>query len=288
MENRNSYTIVGLFVMLIGAFLGIFMWWMLTRTEANETYRSYFIHTKELPVGIKEGADVKFIGVNAGIIKKIDFIDMKNAIIEIELSIKDKLPISKDSVAKVESQGISGISFINITQGSGEIFNENEKKPIISLDKALLDKIGKKAEVISDQVSETIYKINMLLSNQNIDKINKILTNLETFSEKLNDEKLTKNIYTAIDEFIKFQKTMDNSAKKFNNFIDNLNKTQNKISARIDNGDFNIREILNPTLSDAQTTLNEFNKALIEFESALFRLEDNPYEFFFKDTGDTK
>lgn len=288
MENRNSYTIVGLFVMLIGAFLGIFMWWMLTRTEANETYRSYFIHTKELPVGIKEGADVKFIGVNAGIIKKIDFIDMKNAIIEIELSIKDKLPISKDSVAKVESQGISGISFINITQGSGEIFNENEKKPIISLDKALLDKIGKKAEVISDQVSETIYKINMLLSNQNIDKINKILTNLETFSEKLNDEKLTKNIYTAIDEFIKFQKTMDNSAKKFNNFIDNLNKTQNKISARIDNGDFNIREILNPTLSDAQTTLNEFNKALIEFESALFRLEDNPYEFFFKDTGDAK
>lgn len=288
MENRNSYTIVGLFVMLIGAFLGIFMWWMLTRTEANETYRSYFIHTKELPVGIKEGTDVKFIGVNAGIVKKIDFIDMKNAIIEIELSIKDKLPISKDSVAKVESQGISGISFINITQGSGEIFNENEKKPIISLDKALLDKIGKKAEVISDQVSETIYKINMLLSNQNIDKINKILTNFETFSEKLNDEKLTKNIYTAIDEFIKFQKTMDNSAKKFNNFIDNLNKTQNKISARIDNGDFNIREILNPTLSDAQTTLNEFNKALIEFESALFRLEDNPYEFFFKDTGDTK
>lgn len=288
MENRNSYTIVGLFVMLIGTFLGIFMWWMLTRTEANETYRSYFIHTKELPVGIKEGADVKFIGVNAGIIKKIDFIDMKNAIIEIELSIKDKLPISKDSVAKVESQGISGISFINITQGSGEIFNENEKKPIISLDKALLDKIGKKAEVISDQVSETIYKINMLLSNQNIDKINKILTNFETFSKKLNDEKLTKNIYTAIDEFIKFQKTMDNSAKKFNNFIDNLNKTQNKISARIDNGDFNIREILNPTLSDAQTTLNEFNKALIEFESALFRLEDNPYEFFFKDTGDTK
>ncbi len=288
MENRNSYTIVGLFVMLIGAFLGIFMWWMLTRTEANETYRSYFIHTKELPVGIKEGADVKFIGVNAGIIKKIDFIDMKNAIIEIELSIKDKLPISKDSVAKVESQGISGISFINITQGSGEIFNENEKKPIISLDKALLDKIGKKAEVISDQVSETIYKINMLLSNQNIDKINKILTNFETFSKKLNDEKLTKNIYTAVDEFVKFQKTMDNSAKKFNNFIDNLNKTQNKISARIDNGDFNIREILNPTLSDAQTTLNEFNKALIEFESALFRLEDNPYEFFFKDTGDTK
>ena len=288
MENRNSYTIVGLFVMLIGAFLGIFMWWMLTRTEANETYRSYFIHTKELPVGIKEGADVKFIGVNAGIIKKIDFIDMKNAIIEIELSIKDKLPISKDSVAKVESQGISGISFINITQGSGEIFNENEKKPIISLDKALLDKIGKKAEVISDQVSETIYKINMLLSNQNIDKINKILTNFETFSKKLNDEKLTKNIYTAVDEFVKFQKTMDNSAKKFNNFIDNLNKTQNKISARIDNGDFNIREILNPTLSDAQTTLNEFNKALIEFESALFRPEDNPYEFFFKDTGDTK
>lgn len=278
MQNRNSYTIVGLFVMFALAFLGVFMWWMLTKTQANETYRSYFIHTKELPLGIKENSDVKFIGVKAGIVKKIDFYDVKNAIIEIELSIKSKLPISKDSVAKVESQGISGISFINITQGSGEIFSPSENKPTISLDKALLDKIGKKAEIISDQVSDTIYKVNTLLSNENIEKFGKILTNLESFSQNLNDENLSKKLFLAVDDFHKFQKTLNETAENSNSFMKSLN-------SRLNSGDFNVKAILGPTLSDFEVTLKEFNKALIEFQSALFRLEDNPYEFFFKDTS---
>ena len=54
--------------MICVAALTAFMWWMLTKTDRSESYRSYYIHTKELPVGIKENSEVKFIGVNAGII----------------------------------------------------------------------------------------------------------------------------------------------------------------------------------------------------------------------------
>ena len=47
----------------------------------------------------------------------------------------------------------------------------------------------------------------------------------------------------------------------------------------------NLKEILDPTLGEAKTTLREFNRALREFQDALFRLEQDPYDFFFKDTS---
>ena len=284
--------------MLCLAFFGVFMWWMATKTDPNEAYRSYFIHTKNLPVGIKENSEVKFIGVNAGIIKKIDFADVANAVIEIEMSVKKKLPISKDSIAEIETQGLTAISHLNITKGSGELFDPNDEKPIISLDKTLLDKIGSKAEVITDSVGEMILKINTLMSKENIEKLNLTLENLEKFSANLQNDERFKNIDSIIANADKIvadlsqrEKDLDEVLKNFNsfaksatNFANAMNKTQSMLAKRIEQGDYNIKQILDPTLSEAKVTLIEFNRALREFQGALFRLEDNPYEFFFRDT----
>jgi putative ABC transport system periplasmic substrate-binding protein len=285
--------------MICVAALTAFMWWMLTKTDRSESYRSYYIHTKELPVGIKENSEVKFIGVNAGIIKSIDFVDIENAIIEIEISVKSKLPISQDSVAKVESQGISGIAFINITKGSGKLFPPNDKKPIIALDKTLLDKIGSKAEVITDSVSEMIFKINGLLSKQNTDKVDRILSSMDKFSAELSDEKkfqsldaLLANVNTLIANLNEREKELDALLDNLNafavsaaNLSNSLDKTAGIITKRIDRGEYNLKAILDPTLEEAKNTLGELKKSLREFQGAMFRLEDNPYDFFFKDTS---
>lgn len=284
------------------AFFGAFMWWMATKTDPSEAYRSYFIHTKNLPTGIKENSEVRFLGVNAGIIKKIDFADVANGVIEIEASIKRKLPISKDSIAEIETQGLTGISHLNITKGSGELFDEFDEKPIISLDKTLLDKIGSKAEVITDSVGEMILKINTLMSKENIEKLNTTLANLEKFSANLQSDERFKNVDSIIENADKIvadlsqrQKDLDEVLKNFNsfaksatNFSNAMNKTQSMMAKRIEQGDYNLKAILDPTLSEAKVTLIEFNRALREFQGALFRLEDNPYEFFFRDTKKEK
>ena len=298
MENRSSYTIVGLFVMACLLFFGMVMWWLLTKTDPKEAYRSYFIHTKNLPTGIKEHSEVKFIGVNAGIIKKIDFADIANGIIEIEVSVKEKLPISKDSVAEVETQGITGISHLNITKGSGELFSPDEKKPILELDKTLLDKIGSKAEVITDSVGEMILKINTLMSQENINKLNTTLENLEKFSTNLqNDERFARvdsiieNADKIVADLSNREKDLDEVLKNFNSFAksatnlaNSLNKTQSLFAKMAKQGDYDLKAIMEPTLNEAKNTLVEFSRALREFQSALFRLEDNPYDFFFRDT----
>ena len=68
-------------------------------------------------------------------------------------------------------------------------------------------------------------------------------------------------------------------------FSDSLNASQAAIMKRVDRGEYNLKEILDPTLGEAKTTLREFNRALREFQDTLFRLEQDPYDFFFKDTS---
>lgn len=298
MENRTSYTIVGVFVMFCVASIASFTWWMATKKDPNEMYISYYIQTSELPSGLKEGADVRIRGVSAGIVKNIYFADINRGIIEIEADIKSIFPISKDSIAKVESQGIGGVPFINIQTGSGEIFDENTKKPTIELDKDLLSKMGSKAEIITDGVNETIYKINTILSAENIAKINESLSSFNQIAAKLNDEKkyekvdevlenanlLIKNLNKRESEFGELLKNVNDMTLSITKLSNSINTTQSLVAKRLERGEFNVKEILNPTLDEAKTTFGEFNKVLREFQGALFRLENNPYEFFFRDT----
>ena len=69
------------------------------------------------------------------------------------------------------------------------------------------------------------------------------------------------------------------------NLSNSLDKTAGIITKRIDRGEYNLKAILDPTLEEAKNTLGELKKSLREFQGAMFRLEDNPYDFFFKDTS---
>lgn len=291
MENRSSYTIVGaFFILCVLAVCGFFIW-MTTKTDARATYRSYYIHTKELPNGLKEDAQVKFIGVPAGIVKSIGFYDVNKGIIEIELSLKSKFPVSTDSKAEIQTQGISGVTSINITKGTGKAFGSDVLKPVIAIKEGLLDKISSKAETITDRIDETLKKINSVLSKENLDKFNNTVASIEEFSKLLKDPERFKkidNLIASLDNITasidknksKFIKLLETSTKTINSF----NATQNLIKERIQRGDYNIREIVSPTLLETKKTLVEFNRVLRELEGSLMRLEDDPYDFFFRDT----
>lgn len=303
MENRNSYTAVGIFFMICMVFFGIFMWWMTVKTDSNQSYRSYYIYTRELPNGLKEGAQVRFLGVPSGIVKSIGFENTEAIDISIELSVRSNLPIRKDSVAKVEVQGISGIAYINISRGSDEVFKEDEKA-VIKMDKTLLDKIGSRAEAIAETTDITLHKINEILSEENIIKFSNTLTSLDNFTKNLGQsERFDKvdNILNTLDSMLK---NIDDNKSEFSELLKNTNEfmksanelsksatktsnlfsdTQKMVKERISRGEFNVREILAPTLTEATKALIEFNKSLQEFKNALFRLEDNPYDFFFRE-----
>ena len=298
MENRNSYTIVGMFFIACLTAFAIFIWWMTSKNNTKVDFKEYYIHTSELPSGLKVDSTVKFIGVPAGSVSDINFVDDKNALINITMKIREDLPIKADSIASIEVQAISGVASINISRGTKD-FKPGDK-PILKLEESLLSKLGNNAENITLKINQTLDKVDGFFSAENISHIESILRNIDKFTQVLTDENglsevdsIVKNVKKFTDslnktdtkELAKNLNTLIASAnsvfKSANSVVNGYSSLQDIVTQKVKNGEYDLRNTVSPLLREASEFLNGFDKTLREFRGALQRLEDNPYEFFF-------
>ncbi len=310
MENRNSYTIVGMFFMACLTAFAIFIWWMTSKNNTKVDFKEYYIHTSELPSGLKVDSTVKFIGVPAGSVSDINFVDDKNALINITMKIREDLPIKADSIASIEVQAISGVASINISRGTKD-FKPGDK-PILKLEESLFSKLGNNAENITLKINQTLDKVDNFFSPENIAHVESILKNIDKFTQVLTDEEglseidsIVKNVKSFTDslnktdtkELVKNLNTLISNANQVfvsaNSAITGYNSLQELITEKAKDGEYDLRNTVGPLLREASDFLNGFDKTLREFRGALQRLEDNPYEFFFtnpvsNDKGDKK
>lgn len=265
MENRNSYFIVGLFFCLVVGFMGVFLLFM--QGHKNNDMRDYYIVTKELPNGIKKDSEVRFIGVPAGYVKDIYFSNPSLATIEIWLRVDDDLPIKIDSKAIVERSGISGIAHINITKGSDEarVFDKKERAELM-IGEGLLDKIGSKTANLTDSLDRIANKIDMSLKQENMDKlVNSI--------DRLN------SLMSVVASYENLEK-IDNIISNINGITSDLNE------ANLQNVILNLDKTINSVGETWADSISQLNDLLIQIKNNLNNLEDNPYEFFFKNRDD--
>ncbi|ORI07842.1 mammalian cell entry protein [Campylobacter concisus] len=310
MENRNSYTIVGMFFIACLTAFAIFIWWMTSKNNTKVDFKEYYIHTSELPSGLKVDSTVKFIGVPAGSVSDINFVDDKNALINITMKIREDLPIKADSVASIEVQAISGVASINISRGTKDF--ASGQKPILQLEESLFSKLGNNAENITLKINQTLDKVDNFFSPENIAHVESVLKNIDKFTQVLTDEEGLSEVDSIVKNVKNFTDTLNKTdtkelVKNLNRLISNANQVfvsansaitgynslQELITKKAKDGEYDLRNTVGPLLREASDFLNGFDKTLREFRGALQRLEDNPYEFFFtnpvpNDKGDKK
>ena len=310
MENRNSYTIVGMFFMACLTAFAIFIWWMTSKNNTKVDFKEYYIHTPELPSGLKVDSTVKFIGVPAGSVSDINFVDDKNALINITMKIREDLPIKADSVASIEVQAISGVASINISRGTKDF--ASGQKPILQLEESLFSKLGNNADNITLKINQTLDQVDNFFSPENIAHVESVLKNIDKFTQVLTDEEGLSEVDSIVKNVKNFTDTLNKTdtkelVKNLNRLISNANQVfvsansaitgynslQELITKKAKDGEYDLRNTVGPLLREASDFLNGFDKTLREFRGALQRLEDNPYEFFFtnpvpNDKGDKK
>ena len=282
MENKNSYFIAGLIFIVF--FIGVLVFVLFMNGYKNNYADEYFIQTDELPRGIKKGGAVYFVGVNAGIIKDVYFIDPSSTKVEISIMMQKGLPISADSRAHVEIAGISGVSFINISRGSGLAFSQ--QKRIIQIEQGGLARIESNVLSISQKLDLTLTHINEILgdsntsglwgflneiaSKQNAQNINEILANTRDFSAELKNLK----IQQTINNINTLSTDLQKSARTFN-------ELESLLKIRLERGEFDFKSILTNTSDELVLISADFRATLKQIRQTLMRLERDPYGFFF-------
>ena len=98
MYSKVNYTIVGVFVLLFGAGMVWFAFW-LAKYDLQEEYDIYRLEMKESIAGLSIDSNVKLHGVDIGRVLKIQINPQDIEIVEVLVEIKKGIPIKEDMIA---------------------------------------------------------------------------------------------------------------------------------------------------------------------------------------------
>ena len=171
MERHASYAVVGMVSTALFIVAIVFVVWLGgTRFgSADDEYRVIF----HGPVrGLSVGSEVQFNGIKFGQIERIrlDERDPNRVITDIILT--HGTPVRADSMASTESQGISGVSIVQISAGSpGKPLlrdTTRDKRPIIQSKANSLSALLQGGGQMIESATNALDRVNRLLSDKNI------------------------------------------------------------------------------------------------------------------------
>ena len=120
MEDKVNYTLVGGFVLVLGAALVAGVLWLaagLSGQKATDTYQAFI---KESVAGLDINAPVKYLGVDVGKVQAIVIDPQNPQQVRLSFLIARGTPIRQDSVAVLKTQGLTGIAYVELSGGSAQ------------------------------------------------------------------------------------------------------------------------------------------------------------------------
>ena len=154
MEPRVNYVLVGSFVAFLGAAVLAGILW-LGKTDYRGAYDRYEAHMKESVAGLSVDSTVKYRGVDVGRVRDIALRSDNPEEVRLTLDIARGTPIKTDTIAVLETQGLTGLATINLTGGSKEapalIALEGQDYPVIKTGPSLFVRLD---EAVSRMLSE--------------------------------------------------------------------------------------------------------------------------------------
>jgi phospholipid/cholesterol/gamma-HCH transport system substrate-binding protein len=188
METRAHYVAIGAFVlaMVFLAFTAV-LW--LAGTQFAVNYQHYDIYFKGAVTGLSKGAPVDYNGIPVGQVSDIE-IDPNNVEqIRVTVEIKSDVVIKEDCAANVETNILSGVSYVLITRGTQEArplaAHNGERYPVIRSRRSTLASLSARGPELLGKLDDILDHLNDLLDEHNREAFTATLDNVAKFSGAL-------------------------------------------------------------------------------------------------------
>lgn len=309
MNNRVNYPLVGFLVLICFTLLLSFSYWLLKPEQADET-KKYLIRFDESVLGLNIDSTVKYRGIDVGKVTNIRINPKNSEQVEVLITILKTTPIKEKTVAKLTSQGITGLSYINLNLGDNNApflkTQEGEEYPIIKTIPSLLENIEKSMGTVSDKVSKVLSKAEQLLKDENQQNVSLLLEKIAIFMikmEQLLDEKSIIHFHNILENTDNITKKTDKLIPRIDQLVTDtsdfetsllqdvnsitksflaLRTAMNEIQKAVANGDFNFKEITKDTIPTLNNTLIQMENLMIKLEESLKNFNRSPADIIFK------
>lgn len=190
MEIRASYMIVGVVVLALIAGLAGFSAW-LVKSDIDQLAISYAIYFEGSVTGLQDGSQVQYRGIPVGRITEIG-IDPDNVErVRVVAEIDDITPITKDTIATLEMQGITGIAYVQLLGGTRDsaplVIEDDGEMPVIAARRSTLERVFESTPDLLAQAVKVADRLSTFLNDDNLESLSSTLANVEKFSGGLAD-----------------------------------------------------------------------------------------------------
>jgi phospholipid/cholesterol/gamma-HCH transport system substrate-binding protein len=219
METRANYVLIGAFTLAGMLGIVVFVLWF-ARLELDRQFAYYDISFPSVS-GLSNASDVRFSGLPVGQVVAVGLSPSGDGTVNVRVEIAADTPVRVDSVATIESQGVTGVSFVGISPGTpeAELLERAPGGPYpqIEAGRSALQSLSEDAPQILTETLSILEGINNLLTDANQDRVDRILTNMEDASGNFAD---------ALEDF----STVTSSVSDFATQIDSFNSTLEELT----------------------------------------------------------
>ncbi len=185
METRANYILIGAFTLagVIGA-LAFILWF--ARVEIDRQF-AYFDVSFDSVSGLGVASDVRFSGLPVGQVVDVVLSPDGDGSIRVRLEVSADTPVRTDSTATIESQGVTGVSFVGISAGTPEaallVPGEDGAIPRLEAGQSALQSLTEDAPALLSEAVVIAQEVSALLGGENRGRVERILENVEDASD---------------------------------------------------------------------------------------------------------
>jgi phospholipid/cholesterol/gamma-HCH transport system substrate-binding protein len=186
-ETRANYVVVGISVLAAIAAIIVFIFW-LGRNQLSKNEDIYYTYFTGSVTGLSSGSPVRYRGVPVGTVGYIAIDPQNIEHIRVTLKVRPNTPIKTDTVASLETAGITGGSYIELSGGTNAaplLVSQNNEPPVIKSENSGLQLVLEDAPKLLAKLSLLADQANKLLSDQNVKTISTTFDHLNSLSANL-------------------------------------------------------------------------------------------------------
>jgi phospholipid/cholesterol/gamma-HCH transport system substrate-binding protein len=240
METRANYALIGAFTLaVIGAAFMFVFWFSQSSKEGTNLIRVEFASSVS---GLSRGSSVTFNGVRVGEVKSIELSPTRPGVVYASIEVSRTAPVKRDTRARLEFQGLTGVASIALAGGSSEsppLTGERGAIPVIEADRSDYQNILETLQRLAGRTETVLENVNKLFAD-NSASISRTVQNVEAFSQALGENA------DGVKAFMKAMSDIGTTIKPLIANLEGLSKSvdervqavdPNKVASILDNAD---------------------------------------------------
>lgn len=260
METRANFILIGVFT-LAGIFglVGLFLWF--ARVELDQRFSYYDVRFTSVS-GLSAASDVRFSGLPVGQVVDVRLSPDRDGTILVRLEVDADTPVRSDSVATIESQGVTGVSYVLIGRGTpaAPFLVATGEVPEITAGRSVFQSLSEDAPQLVEETLKVVEDLGTLLGGENQQRFDRILGNVEgaseTFAQTLNDfSEVAGTVTDFADQIGAFTAILDGLSDDLESLLQSADSTITSIGTLTDEAR-NVLVTGTDSLVVAQSTFN--------------------------------